>query len=238
MHNGDLPLTTKRRLKSLFLRRSWQEEFGSLFANEEATPHIYINTVRGHSSVTCDIQRGARIVDLLTSRKEVDLSLVTFSDRHSTLILAAARRRCKAVQALLSRGAHPRPKDHHAIRRVIEAGCISTLEAIHNFKVDLSCVDQHGRGPIHSASTYGHAEIVRWLVRKGLDPNHRDVHGKTPLHEASRRGKLEVIEVLLEPGANPDIRDVEGRLAMEIAWLHGHEHIMDHIRDKAPKYPG
>lgn len=46
--------------------------------------------------------------------------------------------------------------------------------------------------PLHNACSFGHAEVVRILLRHGADPNSRDNWNYTPLHEAAVKGKVDV----------------------------------------------
>lgn len=52
--------------------------------------------------------------------------------------------------------------------------------------------DDGGLHPIHNASSFGHADVVRLLLEAGANPNVRDNWNFTPLHEAALKGKAEV----------------------------------------------
>ena len=56
----------------------------------------------------------------------------------------------------------------------------------------LSFVSSGGLIPLHNACSFGHAEVVRLLLRHGADPNSRDNWNYTPLHEAAVKGKVDV----------------------------------------------
>ena len=58
--------------------------------------------------------------------------------------------------------------------------------------VILSFVTTGGLIPLHNACSFGHAEVVRLLLRHGADPNSRDNWNYTPLHEAAVKGKVDV----------------------------------------------
>ena len=51
----------------------------------------------------------------------------------------------------------------------------------------------------------GHADMARFLLDRGADPNH-DGAGRTALHAAVQRAMPDVIAALLEHGADPDAR--------------------------------
>eukprot|EP01138_Halocafeteria_seosinensis_P003790 gb/GECG01003876.1/.p1 GENE.gb/GECG01003876.1/~~gb/GECG01003876.1/.p1 ORF type:complete len:164 (+),score=24.24 gb/GECG01003876.1/:1-492(+) len=42
--------------------------------------------------------------------------------------------------------------------------------------------DEHGYSPLHAASSYGHCELLRFLLNNGANPNIQDEDGDTPLH--------------------------------------------------------
>ena len=60
---------------------------------------------------------------------------------------------------------------------------------------------------LHSASGEGHIQVVRYLLRYGVDVNLRDSGLETPLLLASWRGHCDVVQCLLEYGADVDMRD-------------------------------
>ena len=57
-----------------------------------------------------------------------------------------------------------------------------------------------GNSAMHWAASKGHADVVRWLLRRGLNPDVRNNADSTPLHSAAGAGRLEVIETLLVDG--------------------------------------
>ena len=88
--------------------------------------------------------------------------------------------------------------------------------------------------PLHNASSFGHADVVRLLISHGANPNVRDNWNFTPLHEACDKGKVDVcigtcsyVEVwvksvqyhtaLLQNGADPNSRNNDGKTAIDLA---------------------
>ena len=60
---------------------------------------------------------------------------------------------------------------------------------------------------LHSASCEGHLQVVRYLLRSGVDVNLRDSGLETPLLLAAWAGHCDVVQCLLEHGADVDLRD-------------------------------
>ena len=72
---------------------------------------------------------------------------------------------------------------------------------------------------LHSASSYGHTEVVALLLRRGADPDVvlRDSDGQTPLMLASAFGHVDACVELLHGGAKLDLADIYGDTALHIA---------------------
>ena len=57
-----------------------------------------------------------------------------------------------------------------------------------------------GFAPLRIAITYGHLEIVQFLVASGASVNEVDSYGRTPLYAASRYGRSEIVQFLIASG--------------------------------------
>ena len=66
------------------------------------------------------------------------------------------------------------------------------LSAVHSLSITFFLIFLGGLIPLHNACSFGHAEVVRILLRHGADPNSRDNWNYTPLHEAAVKGKVDV----------------------------------------------
>ncbi|XP_072207973.1 caskin-2 [Excalfactoria chinensis] len=69
--------------------------------------------------------------------------------------------------------------------------------------------------PLHLAAKNGHKEIIRQLLKAGIEINKQTKTG-TALHEAALYGKTEVVRLLLEGGVDVNIRNTYNQTALDI----------------------
>ncbi|XP_066497961.1 caskin-2 isoform X2 [Hoplias malabaricus] len=69
--------------------------------------------------------------------------------------------------------------------------------------------------PLHLAARNGHKDIIRLLLKAGIDIN-RVTKAGTALHEASLYGKTEVVRLLLDAGIDVNIRNTYNQTALDI----------------------
>nr|XP_046271043.1 caskin-2-like isoform X2 [Scatophagus argus] len=69
--------------------------------------------------------------------------------------------------------------------------------------------------PLHLAARNGHKDIIRLLLKAGIDIN-RTTKSGTALHEASLYGKTEVVRLLLDAGVDVNIRNTYNQTALDI----------------------
>ncbi|XP_027766117.1 ankyrin repeat domain-containing protein 16-like, partial [Empidonax traillii] len=75
------------------------------------------------------------------------------------------------------------------------------------------------RTPLHLAAANGHADVVRYLMRKNSQPNLADSFKRTALMKAVQQEQEECVAVLLEHGADPNLADADGNTALHLAVL-------------------
>ena len=79
---------------------------------------------------------------------------------------------------------------------------------------------------LHSASHAGHIEVVRSLLKCGVDVDARGVAGASPLHLASGKGYRDIVQCLLDHGADPNFRADHRTTPLTYAALAGHLEIV------------
>lgn len=118
---------------------------------------------------------------------------------------------CRAVEALLTRGADP------------------------------NLVLQDGAAALHLAARARRRRALCCLgalLRRGGDPNARSTEALTPLHVAAAWGCLRSLELLLRHGADPTLRDQDGLRPLDLAEQQGHAACARVLRGLcSPGYP-
>jgi ankyrin repeat protein len=88
--------------------------------------------------------------------------------------------------------------------------------------IEADCKDNCGRTPLLNAAKYGTPKIVKMLLDRGADPNHRDSHGQTALVLAVEASRFESMRVLLSlPITNPLVQGSTGITAVGLAARDG-----------------
>ena len=84
-----------------------------------------------------------------------------------------------------------------------------------------------GRTPtsalLHAATSRGHLEMVKKLLKSGATVDLPTNLGYTALMSAAYNGYLSIVLVLLQHSADPDLQDIDGNTALMGAAGGGHE---------------
>ena len=72
----------------------------------------------------------------------------------------------------------------------------------------------------------GHIDLVKKMLRYGVDVNVNDKYGNTPLYWASMCGYTEVVKLLLAHGADVNVKDNDGSTPLYWASSRGHTEIV------------
>jgi ankyrin repeat protein len=161
--------------------------------------------------VACSIEGTDEIVELLIS-KGADVNIIGTYDGRTALIWAAANSK-KAVQLLLAKGAEVNVKGVEGMTAFIQSifgnlsGSVTTevcgllLAKGANVNDQLSGADAEGWTALMFASNNGKPDLVKYLISKGADVNHRAKDGTSALSWAIKEKYDEIIKVLKDNGA-------------------------------------
>ena len=132
---------------------------------------------------------------------------------------------------LLDNDADPRPKESHrdgksSLHLAARLGMTDVVESILDWGADLSDVDEQGKTalfwPIEASNPAAGYDILRLLVRKGLDVNKKDQNGRNILQEAAQRGNSMAVEALIGR-VDHSLKDAKGKTPLDYAHEGGHE---------------
>ncbi|XP_051530753.1 caskin-2-like isoform X2 [Myxocyprinus asiaticus] len=117
-----------------------------------------------------------------------------------------------------------------------EFGRLKVTQLLLNSNMVVALLEGNGRDntPLHLAARNGHKDIIRLLLKAGIDIN-RTTKAGTALHEAALYGKTEVVKLLLDAGIDVNIRNTYNQTALDIVnqftTSHASREIKELLRD-------
>ncbi|XP_050980961.1 caskin-2 isoform X6 [Labeo rohita] len=98
-----------------------------------------------------------------------------------------------------------------------EFGRLKVTQLLLSSNMVVALLEGNGRDntPLHLAARNGHKDIIRLLLKAGIDIN-RTTKSGTALHEAALYGKMEVVKLLLDAGIDVNIRNTYNQTALDI----------------------
>ncbi|XP_035714744.1 ankyrin-3 isoform X3 [Folsomia candida] len=89
---------------------------------------------------------------------------------------------------------------------------------------------QSGYSPLHVASHFGQAGMVRYLLQNGANVHLTTEAGNTALHHAAQQGQTLIITLLLEKKADPDVVNNSGQNPLAIAEKLGYVSVVETLK--------
>ncbi|XP_030631087.1 caskin-2 [Chanos chanos] len=98
-----------------------------------------------------------------------------------------------------------------------EFGRLKVTQLLLSSNMVVPLLEGNGRDntPLHLAARNGHKDIIRLLLKAGIEIN-RTTKAGTALHDAALYGKTEVVRLLLEAGIDVNIRNSYNQTALDI----------------------
>jgi ankyrin repeat protein len=97
---------------------------------------------------------------------------------------------------------------------------VANLLHKHGAVVDVRVKDHCDWTPLHTATSSGSVDIMRWLLNHGADANIRSQNAWTLLHVAVFYRQLEAVQVLIEHNAHINLQNDEGETPLYKALMH------------------
>ncbi|CAG8262749.1 unnamed protein product [Penicillium salamii] len=94
-------------------------------------------------------------------------------------------------------------------------------------RLDPNVADTAGSYPLTYASTNGHHDIARLLIKHGAHVNSQDKYQRTALLAACQAGHDRIVQMLLEHGADANAGDEARKSPLETACLYGRRNIVE-----------
>ncbi|XP_014228808.1 ankyrin-1-like isoform X3 [Trichogramma pretiosum] len=189
------------------------------------------------------------VVERFIASRRTNPDLLAQNTLDSSLHLALIYRRGRIVEKLLRAGANPDRSNQAGFTPLHFISCVKgeafglielffrTLDELPGREVQIDAQDVNGNTPLHMAANNGYRNLVRFLLRRGANPNTTNAEGWTVLHvicTASRAHNLtkEFFEVcdamqLRVPNAitkvQIDARDKNGNTPLILAACHSTE---------------
>ncbi|MBI1924736.1 sigma-70 family RNA polymerase sigma factor [Candidatus Poribacteria bacterium] len=109
------------------------------------------------------------------------------------------------IQLLMEHGFDPNKPDWVGktfLHACAEKGNVETVTAFLEFGADLNAIElEYGETPLAAAARSDQLEMVRFLLKRGADPNLADGNWGTPLARAEKEGHKEIADLLRKHGA-------------------------------------
>ncbi len=208
------------------------EAMGKPMKDDQLTKALFYAAYGGNTAII------GRLIDLGAKPNPGNFWVKNFG---TPLGAAAFNGKIEAMRFLQGKGAELDPKlaspkwgalpEVNPLMDASLGGSLAAVKYLVSAGVSLDGISFRGRTALSYAAVEGHADVVRFLLESGADPNTRmnalgaavfEMRGETALMQAARAGKLESVKALLAKGADPRLTDWNGDdaylMAYEAGW--------------------
>ncbi|TFA99048.1 Ankyrin repeat domain-containing protein 50 [Trichoderma ghanense] len=152
------------------------------------------------------------------------------------ITLAASYGHTNVIRVLVDNGADirtPTRSGWSPINVACSHGSIDVAKLLlEGYGASMESDEENGWSPLRSASVFGHANILCYLIRRGADISERSATGWTCLHSAAEAGHTRAVAELLDHGLDPMALTDMGWTPMILAADKGHDDVVHELLDR------
>ena len=105
----------------------------------------------------------------------------------------------------------------------VQANDENTLRILLRAGHSLTSIDpSNGRSLLHMATYLGHVDVVKRLLKEGMNTSLHDRDGKTPLHVAAAYGYSQILTLLLQYESHVEHLDYDNNTPLHMSCKFGH----------------
>ena len=192
---------------------------------------IFAGHHRNALDVAAKMENKTKLIDIIVEKVGVNTPI----DKHGNTLLILAADDVEVIELLLKHGADINYKNNKGLSVFTLAIYNHSMEIVslllkHTAYTDLNPLDYGSTGHwMLSAAYNGHTEVVKLLLKLGVDLTVHNWRGETALTVAAAEGQAEVVELLLESGADINIqgKGSAGRTALMKAVERGNTEVVE-----------
>lgn len=148
---------------------------------------------------------------------------VNRQNRVSPLMAASDGGHLEIVELLLARGARLNDRADFngktALHFAVEKGYLDIAGALNH-------LDQNGNNLLASAAAAGSNDVIRMLIRLGINADNRNKFNRTALFDAIEHGHPETVRLLIQQKVDLNIRTASGKTPLIVARQSGNPEIV------------
>ncbi len=169
---------------------------------------IFAGHHRNALDVAAKMENKTKLIDIIVEKVGVNTPI----DKHGNTLLILAADDVEVIELLLKHGADINYKNNKGLSVFTLAIYNHSMDIVslllkHTAYTDLNPLDYGSTGHWMLSAAYdGHTEVVKLLLKLGVDLTVHNWRAETALTVAAEEGQTEIVELLLEHGANPLLR--------------------------------
>eukprot|EP01156_Anaeramoeba_ignava_P021525 Anaeramoba_ignava/c19208_g1_i1.p1 GENE.c19208_g1_i1~~c19208_g1_i1.p1 ORF type:complete len:300 (-),score=117.74 c19208_g1_i1:1206-2105(-) len=118
------------------------------------------------------------------------------------------------------------PREFTSLHKQIVVGNEDeAIQLIKSGQVHIETKATNGQNALHIAAQTSRLQVLKFLIRQGIDINTLSDNHRTALHFAAARGNIDCCRELLEQGIDVNLKDSTQETALHLAALNGYDEL-------------